>query len=113
MPRPTPRAALPEPDYLPFERRRLHRCTARSVYFMQSEGGGRIKIGSSNDPERRLQEALTHSATPLRIVGVIRDAIEGLEGELHARFAYARRHLEWFEPVPELVRFIRNLGGAL
>lgn len=82
------------------------RFGARAVYFIQPVGGGLIKIGVSNSPISRLEALQVGCPVDLKIIGLIPDAEPGTEAALHARFAHARVRGEWFEPVPELLRFI-------
>ncbi|MGY1579162.1 GIY-YIG nuclease family protein [Streptomyces sp. MN13] len=70
------------------------------VYFMRRER--LIKIGTSTDVLRR---AKTLNATVLvKCLGSYSE-----EQQLHAKFAAHRRHGEWFEPVPELMRLINAI----
>lgn len=72
-----------------------------SVYFIQAEDGGPIKIGYSDDPAKRLIELQTSHHSPL----VIRSTISGppsLERKLHTRFRAHRLSGEWFSPVAEI-----------
>lgn len=77
------------------------------VYFLQSEDGGPIKIGATNDVAKRMFELQTARADKL----VLLTAVPGdmmLERSLHLHFAAARVKGEWFTPVPELVRLIND-----
>jgi len=69
------------------------------VYVIQAmEGVGRVKIGSSVNPEMRLRELRTGSPVQLRIIGrVKRDDARAAERVIHAELIEYRRHLEWFE----------------
>jgi hypothetical protein len=74
------------------------------IYAIQA-GTGPVKIGTSDDPARRLRMLQTGSAEPLHGIG----AWEGLRDEerlLHAEFAPARIRGEWFEPVPALLAVV-------
>lgn len=88
------------------------RPAATFVYFIQAESGP-IKIGQSQDIERRLRALQAASADRLLLVGWIHDTDcqkDPLEARLHRRFAKARVAGEWFHPVPELLAFIRQEG---
>jgi hypothetical protein len=75
------------------------------TYFIQSEDGGNIKIGSSRNPSARLSSLQTGSPVKLRLVGVIEKPIER---ELHSKFSEHRTHGEWFSPVKEILDFIKD-----
>lgn len=80
------------------------------VYFVQGELG-RIKIGFSSNVESRLRDLQCSSAVPLRLLASIPGG-PAVEAELHARFASARVHGEWFEPTEDLLVFIEAVRGA-
>lgn len=82
-----------------------------SVYFIQSEIGGPIKIGYSNDPNRRLNEIQNMSPFRLQILGTIPGNME-LEASFHQKFASDRLWGEWFEPSVPLLKIITALGGG-
>lgn len=70
------------------------------VYFMRRER--LIKIGTTTNVRRRAAEL---NATVLaRCPGSYSE-----EKQLHAKFAAHRRHGEWFEPAPELMRLINAI----
>lgn len=82
------------------------------IYFVQAEIIGRIKIGhtSGDDAADRLAALQTACPVPLRLIAT-RPGGRRKERELHGRFAAARVCGEWFDPVPELVRYIGRLQG--
>lgn len=72
-----------------------------NVYFIQS--GSFVKIGfTEGDVGTRLAQLQTGNPQPLRIMAVIPDALDSLEGLFHGVFLYARHNGEWFRLVPEL-----------
>ena len=73
----------------------------RFVYFIQAGDDGPIKIGSAVDPIARLKELQVGNPQPLHILMTLADD-EGLERQLHQRFAPLRLHGEWFRPEQEL-----------
>jgi hypothetical protein len=78
----------------------------RYVYFMRPIGGdGRIKIGCSYVPARRLVELARHSAYLTELVAVAPGDFS-TERALHDFFAADRLHSEWFRSSPELLRVI-------
>jgi len=76
------------------------------VYFIQ-QGYGAIKIGVSDDPDKRCSDMQTGSSKRLRVVARIpmedRRQAMNLEKELHAAFSSLRIRGEWFNR-----RIIRN-----
>lgn len=84
------------------------------VYFMQSEGGGPVKIGKADDPERRRRELQTGRPDTLIVLGTIRcrndNAAYELENDLHKRFEHYHLNLEWFELGPELAVYLAGKG---
>jgi hypothetical protein len=83
--------------------------SSSGVYFLLCEG--RIKIGWSRCIARRVEALATAAPGRPRLVGYIASWDEGLERQLHARFAMARRHREWFAPVRALVDFFEREGA--
>jgi hypothetical protein len=77
------------------------------IYFIQAELIGRIKIGFTRKPDLgpRLCELQTASPVKLQILAAI-PGDKLTEKELHERFHHCRVQGEWFDPSPELVRFI-------
>lgn len=65
------------------------------LYFMQEKITGRIKIGRSVDPERRLKSLQTGNGNQIRIIAVFKG--EGYrESYLHDELARWRGKGEWF-----------------
>lgn len=66
-------------------------------YLYVLESSGLYKIGYSFDPETRLRRLQTGSASPIKIVHLIRTPhYRQLEKKLHHRFASKRVHGEWY-----------------
>ena len=82
----------------------------RSVYFIRPVGGGLIKIGVAGDVHVRCASIQLMCPVVLEIVAIIPGLGQQFEAGLHKRFAHARRHGEWFEPVPELLTYIAENG---
>jgi len=79
------------------------------VYFLQAEGDGRIKIGTTKDLRRRLRVLRAGSPVRLRLIAMVRGGRD-LERMLHLAFASLRRgRTEWFEPGERLVSYVRGL----
>lgn len=83
------------------------------VYFVQSSIGGPVKIGRSSNPIARLSALQTAHPHPLRIIAKMAGGIE-VERSLHRLFAASRIRPdgEWFNPTPDLVAFIKEIGGV-
>ncbi|WP_327259821.1 MULTISPECIES: GIY-YIG nuclease family protein [unclassified Streptomyces] len=72
------------------------------MYLIGSPDSPLVKIGWTDNPERRLRHLQTGSPVPLRLLAIF----EGgniVEAELHRRFADKRRHGEWFDLGPDPV----------
>lgn len=78
-----------------------------SVYFVQSGPGGRIKIGYSPYPERRIAYIQRYNGQELITLAVI-EGSRGLEHALHQLLADHRAHGEWFEPAPAVLDVVRR-----
>lgn len=72
------------------------------VYFMQSGKNGPIKIGKSNNPEKRMISVQTGNPYKLRLVAVIYcdddAAAYRMESRFHRILKKHRMHGEWFYP---------------
>ena len=77
------------------------------VYFIQSSDG-RIKIGVSNHPEKRLASLQTGHAGELRLLATTPGDYR-VERDWHARFAIHRLRGEWFYPAADLLEAIAAL----
>ncbi|MDX2557636.1 GIY-YIG nuclease family protein [Streptomyces stelliscabiei] len=75
------------------------------VYLIGSPTSPLVKIGWTDNPERRLRHLQTGSPVPLQLLALF----EGgsiVEAELHRRFADKRRHGEWFDLGPNPVEVV-------
>lgn len=83
-----------------------------AVYFIQQADGDQlIKIGKANDVRARMKSIKNETKQRnLKLLGIIAGD-EREEGILHAVFADYRRHGEWFEPCPFLLRFINQYAS--
>lgn len=77
-----------------------------SVYFIQAEDGGPIKIGWAKDPDKRLRLLQCGHPDVLVLRRVVAGGTE-TETELHGRFWQHHLRGEWFHPHPELAKFGR------
>ena len=91
---------------------RAHPMPASRVYFIQACGGGPVKIGRSADPRARIATLQTANPDHLRIVATMPGGV-AVERMLHRMFERhrVRPDGEWFNPEPEVLAFIRELGG--
>lgn len=79
------------------------------VYFIKPVGWeGPIKIGHSHIPFERLNVHMNWSPVKLEILTW---AAGGRHDEqaIHAKFAIARKHCEWFDATPGLLRCIERV----
>src|SRR5713101_6596438 len=77
------------------------------VYFMQGEKTGLIKVGWAIDAEKRLKSLQTGSPDRLTILAVIEN--QHKDAPYHTQFRKAWAFGEWFNPTPELMKFIDTL----
>jgi len=79
------------------------------IYFIQSTGDKRIKIGHSDNPVKRLHQLRTGASSPepYVILAVLSGGVKR-EKLIKAKFKKYRSHGEWFNPAPELMQFIEE-----
>ena len=78
------------------------------VYFLQAEGSGRIKIGTTKDLGQRLKALRAGSPVRLDLLGVVCGGRQ-MEQLIHIAFGPLRAgRSEWFEPGKSLLSFIRD-----
>lgn len=83
---------------------------ASVVYFIEAEGSGRIKIGTTDRLDKRLAALRASSPLPLNLIATIAGDFND-ERRLHHRFAHLRLHGEWFSAAPELLAFLAGHAG--
>jgi hypothetical protein len=84
------------------------------IYFMQPVAGGPVKIGCSDDVERRQRQLERDYGRPLVLLATMEGGRQE-ETEIHGRFAHLRfGNREQFRPAPELMEFIERpvIAGA-
>lgn len=81
---------------------------AGRIYFVAAPEASRIKIGFSNNPDKRIASLMTSSAYKLETIAVIEGSREQ-EQALHQRFAHLRVHREWFADCSEIRDFVASL----
>ena len=77
------------------------------VYFVQSGEDGPIKIGWTQDIERRIAELQTANAHPLKLLGEVPGTMRD-ETAMHARFSHLRMEAEWFRNALEIQTFLKE-----
>lgn len=95
------------------EDHRLEPKTTRCVYFIQAEGGGPIKIGTSfcgGGLSSRIGSLQTGNPQQLVVRRVVEGGIE-TEKAIHAIFDGARLWGEWFASIPEVALVARAIPG--
>ncbi|WP_331737688.1 GIY-YIG nuclease family protein (plasmid) [Streptomyces sp. NBC_01732] len=75
------------------------------VYLIGSPESPLVKIGWSDNPERRLRDLQTGSPVLLKLLALFEGGAV-IERELHRRFADKRRHGEWFDLGPDPVKVV-------
>lgn len=75
------------------------------VYFVQSGELGAIKIGWSQDVNRRIDELQVANAKKLFLLGAVPGRMED-EAALHEQFAHLRMNGEWFQDHPEIREYV-------
>jgi Meiotically up-regulated gene 113 len=78
------------------------------IYFMHIPQCSALKVGLSNDPQRRLREAGTFSPHPVYLLGTIPGA-EERERVLHEQFRDYHLRGEWFRDDPAVLRAVALL----
>jgi hypothetical protein len=90
----------------------LQRPSARPqsdwTYFIRV-GAGAVKIGRSDDVDRRLRELQAANADPVRLL-LKTKAIR--EGDAHRRWAHLRQRGEWFAAGDDLLDWLASASGG-
>lgn len=83
------------------------------IYFIQAEQGGPVKIGYTTGETiaARLSSLQTSCPFPLRVLRTMPGTTQD-ERALHARFADARLHGEWFHPTDELIALAGDVNRS-
>jgi hypothetical protein len=84
----------------------------RLIYFIRQDQTGAIKIGSTNNLEKRVQALQTGSPYLLKPIGYITGTAK-LEQKLHKQFQEFQLQGEWFQPHPRLLDFIEQKATVL
>ena len=81
------------------------RPALRRIYFAQSLYGGPVKIGTTHNLGSRLKSLNVASPQPLCYLATM-PGWRKEEAALHARFAHAHVHSEWYRPLPDLMQLV-------
>lgn len=77
---------------------KLNKPNERVVYFIGNTEEGCVKIGYSNNVEKRLGQLKTGCPFPIRILCIIpSESPVTLESTLHGKYKKYRLHGEWFK----------------
>lgn len=77
------------------------------VCYFAGDANGAVKIGSSCNVRRRLEELQKHNSMPIRLLAAF-DGGEATEAYYHGRFRQLRLHGEWFRIDGKLSQFLRG-----
>lgn len=97
-----------EPMFKQMHRRADNTPSNEQCYFVAGEVGF-IKIGKSKEPQKRLSGLQTGSPIPLTIIALA-DGGALREAAYHMQFEGHRRHGEWFDRHPDILREIERLA---
>lgn len=70
--------------------------TNTCVYLIRDNTNNLVKIGSSNNPERRLLELKNQYHENLEIIAFVKNVNQKLEKELHEQYRLKNKYNEWF-----------------
>ena len=77
-----------------------------NIYFIGNVEKGEVKIGRSNNPQKRLAELQTANSQNLVLYGVIDNVTPELENTLHKILSSIRLKGEWFKLTDKLIQFM-------
>src|SRR4051812_9870839 len=81
------------------------------IYFIQVEGDGPIKIGTTGDhPQKRLSKIQTDCPWQVKLLGTIFGSV-AQEKRMHLVLAPWKMQGEWFKPHPIVVAAIESALG--
>lgn len=77
-----------------------------NIYFIGNVEKREVKIGRSNNPQKRLAELQTANSQNLVLYGVIDNVTPELENSLHKILSSIRLKGEWFKLTDKLIQFM-------
>jgi len=83
-----------------------------NVYFLQACQGGPVKIGQSQNVERRLADIQPGHPFKLQVARLFENVDPAFEAWLHRRFADHRLHGEWFDETVMTLADTEDLRSA-
>jgi len=90
----------------------LRYCMKRkTIYFIQEESSGAIKIGFTNDLSMRQSNLKCCNPNTLKLLATVHGSIAD-EMRLHEKFGHLRIKGEWYKPEPELTDFIAKAQSS-
>jgi hypothetical protein len=82
------------------------------IYFARQTGQrGPIKIGLTQNVDKRLRLLCANCPTPIEFAATIEGGIE-IESRFHERFLDQQSHYEWFHWSPELQQTIDDINAG-
>lgn len=79
----------------------------QTVYFIQSQRTGLIKIGTSYSTPQRVRDLSIEYQSDMEVLGIIPGAYL-TEKIIHQHFAHLNAYGEWFRAGPDLLEYITN-----
>lgn len=94
------------------EKKKIKNLNKKDLYFLQADNG-LIKIGISNDVDRRVVELENILKTNINILKVLQNK-GSYENHLHKIYSddniIYKKQTEWFHPTHKLINFISNVN---
>lgn len=81
------------------------------IYFVQSEVGGPIKIGRTDDMAQRMSNLSVGRPDKLKALAAVPWTLLD-ERQVHQKFSHLREKGEWFSATEELLAFVANVAAA-
>lgn len=78
------------------------------IYFIADRTSGKVKIGISNDPDKRLANLQTANGNKLEMLHVVQGDVS-LEQSFHKKFKHLHMSGEWFIFTDEIREFVNQL----
>lgn len=77
------------------------------IYFIQTKESGKIKIGYSTSPDKRIKDLQIANPEKLELIGLLKGS-KDYEKQIHQKFEELNIHGEWFDPGNKLLEFIHK-----
>lgn len=84
-----------------------------TVYFVQQQGtpDGLIKIGYSDNVDKRATAIQTNAAAPVKVIATI-DGGKETERLIHSKLEASRFYGEWFKPTDDVLALISDIKSV-